>query len=159
MKFSDYKYQRPDLEQVKKDLESQLELIGTNQSLEVEKQAIHKMFEINDQIGSLAVLVSIRNSLNTKDEFYEKEQEFFDENGPFLQEYEHNFNLKILKSNHKKELEKELGELIFKRAELAKKTFKPEIIPDMQKENKLSTAITRLFIAGSLGHCRSDFDL
>ena len=113
MKFSEYKYQRPDLDQVKKDLEQELNLIGTDQTLEVEKKAIHKIFEINDKVGSLAVLVSIRNSLDTKDEFYEKEQEFFDENGPFLQQYEHTFNLKLLKSNYRKELEEELGLLIF----------------------------------------------
>lgn len=150
MKFSEYKYQRPDLDQVKKDLEQELNLIGTDQTLEVEKQAIHKIFEINDKIGSLAVLVSIRNSLDTKDEFYEKEQEFFDENGPFLQQYEHTFNLKLLKSKYRKELEEELGSLIFKRAELAQKTFKPEIIPDMQKENKLSTEYGKLIASAEI---------
>ena len=44
MKFSEYKYQRPDLDQVKKDLEQELNLIGTDQTLEVEKKAIHKIF-------------------------------------------------------------------------------------------------------------------
>lgn len=150
MKFSEYKYQRPDLEQVKKDLETQLELIGTDQPLDVEKKAIYKIFEINDHIGSLAVLVSIRNSLNTKDDFYEKEQEFFDENGPVLQQYEHTLNKKILKSNHRDELEKEFGTLIFKRAELSQKTFKPEIIPDLQKENKLSTEYDKLIASAEI---------
>jgi M3 family oligoendopeptidase len=150
MKFSDYKYERPDLEQVKKDLETEINKIGSDNTYEEEKAAIQKIFEINDQVGTMAVLVSIRNSLDTKDEFYEKEQEFFDENGPFLQQYEHTFNLKLLESKYKETLENELGSLIFKRAELAQKTFKPEIIPDMQKENKLSTEYGKLIASAEI---------
>jgi len=150
MKFNDYKYERPDLEQVKKDLEAQINQIGSGKTYEEEKEAIQKVFDINDHVGTLATLVSIRNSLDTKDEFYEKEQEFFDENGPFLQQYEHTFNLNLLKSEHKEQLEKDFGTLIFKRAELAQKTFKPEIIPDMQKENKLSTEYGKLIASAEI---------
>jgi M3 family oligoendopeptidase len=150
MKFNEYKYQRPDLEKVKKDLETQLALIGESQPYEVEKNAIEEMYKINDYVGSQEVLVSIRNSVNTKDDFYEAEQAFFDENGPVLQQYDHEMNLKLLKSKHRKQLENHLGTLIFKRAELALKTFKPEIIPDMQKENKLSTEYDKLIASAEI---------
>lgn len=150
MKFKEYKYQRPDLEKIKKELETQLALIGESQPFEVEKKAIEEIYKINDYIGSQEVLVSIRNSVNTKDEFYEVEKEFFDENGPVLQEYDHEMNLKLLKSKHRKELENLLGTLIFERAELALKTFKPEIIPDMQKENKLSTEYDKLIASAEI---------
>lgn len=150
MKFSQYEYNRPDLEQVKKALETEIALIGSDKSLEVERKAIHKIFEINDKIGSQATLVSIRNSLNTKDAFYEAEQAFFDENGPVLQQYEHEFVKQLLVSKHRETLEKELGTLIFKRGELAQKTFKPEIIPDMQKENKLSTEYGKLISSAEI---------
>ena len=40
--------------------------------------------------------------------------------------------------------------LFFKRAELAQKTFKPEIIPDMQKENKLSTEYGKLIASAEI---------
>jgi M3 family oligoendopeptidase len=150
MKFSDYKYERPNLEEVKKDLETQIALIGESEPFEVEKKAIEEIFEINDHIGSLAVLVSIRNSVDTKDKFYEEEQAFFDENGPVLQQYEHELIMKLLKSKHREALENYLGTLIFKRAELAQKTFKPEIIPDMQKENKLSTEYGKLIASAEI---------
>lgn len=150
MKFNDYEYSRPDLDKVKKDLEYNISLIGEQETLEKELEAINNINEINDNVGSQAVLVSIRNSLNTKDEFYEKEQAFFDENGPVLQQYDHLYNQKLLKSSHRMELEKQLGSLIFKRAELAQKTFKPEIIPDMQKENKLSTEYGKLIASAEI---------
>lgn len=150
MKFSEYEYKRPNLELVKSELTKQIALIGSNQSLEVEKKAISKIFEINDMVSSQAVLVSIRNSLNAKDEFYEKEQAFFDENGPVLQQYEHEFVKKLLASKHRSELSEELGELIFIRGELAQKTFKPELIPDMQYENKLSTEYDKLIASAEI---------
>lgn len=149
-KFNDYKYERPDLEKLKNDLETQIALIGTGHDLETEVKAIYEVFKINDYIATQSDLVAIRNSLNTNDEFYEKEQEFFDENGPHLQQYEHKFIEQCLKSEHRKALDKEFGELMFVRGELAQKTFKPEIIPDMQKENKLSTEYGKLIASAKI---------
>ena len=150
LKFSEYKYERPDLEKIKNDLEAQIALIGSGKDIEIEIAAIHKVFEVNDKVGTSGVLVAVRNSINTTDEFYEKEQEFFDENGPNLQQYEHQFIEKCLASKHRKELEKEFGSLMFLRGELAQKTFKPEIIPDMQKENKLSTEYGKLIASAKI---------
>jgi len=150
MKFSEFKYERPDLEAVKKELEKQIALIGSGQPLDVEIKAVYEVFAINDRIGTLGTLVSIRNSIDTTDAFYEKEQEFFDENGPILQEYQHQFNDKLLNSSHRAGLEKEFGSLFFIRGELAKKTFKPEIIEDLQKENKLSTEYGKLISSAKI---------
>lgn len=144
MKFSDFKYERPDLDKVKKSLEEKLELINTGKDLKTEIKAAYDIFNINDDLGTQGVLVSIRNSIDTTDEFYEKEQEFFDENGPILRQYEQMFIEKLLDSPNREGLEKEFGKLMFLRGELARKTFKPEIIPDLQLENKLSTEYSKL---------------
>ncbi len=144
MKFSEYKYERPDLDKVKKSLEEQLELINTGRDLKTEIKAAYNIFELNDDLSSFGVLASIRNSIDTTDEFYEKEQDFFDENGPVLQEYQQIFIEKLLDSPHREGLSKEFGTLLFERGELARKTFKPEIIPDLQLENKLSTEYSKL---------------
>ncbi len=144
MTFSEYPYQRPDLEKLKKDLEENIALVGENESLETEIKAIRRMNEIDDEVDSMFTLVSIRNSLNTKDEFYEKEQAFIDENGPVLRQYSHALIQKMLNSKNREGLEKEFGSLLFKQAEVQQKTFKPEIIADLQKENKLSTEYSKL---------------
>ena len=144
MTFNEFNYERPDLDKVKKALEEKLDLINTGKDLKTEIGAAYDLFKINDDVQSMGTLCAIRNSINTTDEFYEKEQEFFDENGPVLREYEQRFLEKLLDSPHRKALEKEFGELMFKRGELARKTFKPEIIPDLQIENKLSTEYGKL---------------
>lgn len=150
MKFNDYKYVRPNLEEVQKDLEEQIALIGEENGLEIEVAAILKVFDIKDAIETSAALASIRNSLDTTDEFYEKEQEFFDENGPKLQKYENQFIKKVLNSKNKETLKEKFGELMFLRGELEEKTFKPEVIKDLQLENKLSTEYSKLVASAKI---------
>lgn len=150
MKFKDYQYQRPDLEAFKATVEKDLKVIGSDVSLEEEVQAIENLFNAFDEIGTMGTLVSIRNSVDTKDKFYEEEQAFFDENGPVLGQYSHEFNDKLLSSKNRKALEEKYGTLIFRSGELARKTFKPEIIPDLQKENKLSTEYSKLIASAQI---------
>ncbi|QWB95993.1 M3 family oligoendopeptidase [Mycoplasmatota bacterium] len=150
MKFSDYKYQRPDLDALKDKLENDLKVIGSDVSFEEELEAINRLFKVFDEIETQMVLVSIRNSVDTTDKFYEEEQAFFDENGPVISQYSHTFNDKLLNSKNRKALEEKFGDLIFKRGDLARKTFKPEIIRDLQKENKLSTEYSKLIASAKI---------
>ncbi len=148
MKFEDFKYTRPDLEIFKKRVNNVLSLLSTGKSFKIELDAIYKMFRLQDEISTLISLVSIRNSVDTTDKFYEKEQEFFDENMPHLQQLEQSFLKKLLESKNRKQLEEEFGTLIFEKGELAQKTFSPEIIAELQQENKLSTEYSKL-LAGA----------
>ncbi|MFW5889119.1 MAG: M3 family oligoendopeptidase [Bacillota bacterium] len=148
MKFKDYKYERPNIEEYQKKITDLLSKIGEDISYKEELKAIKEIYKLNDELSSMSTLASIRNSLDTKDEFYQKEQDFFDENGPKLQMYQNLFSKKIILSKNRKELEKELGSLMFKQAELQEKTFAEEIIPDLQKENRLSTKYSKL-LAGA----------
>jgi M3 family oligoendopeptidase len=150
MKFNEFKYERPNLDLLKTEIESKLALIGTDQDFETEKNAVFEVFKIQDQIYTMSTLVSIRNSVDTKDVFYDEEQNFFDENGPHLQQFQHMFVEKILSSKNREKLQTELGDLLFLRGDLEKKTFKPEIIEDLQKENKLSTEYSKLLAAAQI---------
>ncbi len=150
MKFNEFKYERPNLDEVIKELQEVNEQIGGENDLQTEIDAVYKMFAIGDKIGTQGVLVSIRNSVDTTDSFYEAEQEFFDVNGPNLRQYDHIFLQKLLTSKNREALEKEFGKLMFLRAELAQKTFKPEIISDLQLENKLSTEYGKLVASAKI---------
>ncbi|MDD3712971.1 MAG: M3 family oligoendopeptidase [Candidatus Izemoplasmatales bacterium] len=150
MKFKDFVYERPNIENYIKRFKELLALIGESETAETEIKAIKDLFDLNDEMDTLITLVSIRNTLNTQDEFYEKEQDFFNENVPALQEYEHIFSSKILKSKNRLVLEKEFGSLLFKQAELRQKTFSPEIIPLLQTENKLDTEYSKLIASAKI---------
>lgn len=95
-------------------------------------------------------LVSIRNSVNTTDEFYEKEQEFMDENEPMYRDIVMQFYKALIESKQRTELEKIYGKQLFMLAELSIKTFSPEIIEDLQKENQLTTEYTKLLASAKI---------
>ncbi len=144
MKFNEFKYDRPDLKSFKKRSMDQLNLIATGKAFNIELDAINEMFKLEDEMSTLAELVSIRNTLNTADKFYEEETEFFNENSPHLQELSHMFMKKLLGSEFRDELVKKFGALIFEKGEVSLRTFSPEIIKELQQENKLSTEYSKL---------------
>ncbi|MDC7242835.1 MAG: hypothetical protein PQJ44_02470 [Sphaerochaetaceae bacterium] len=150
MKFNDFEYKRPNIQEVKNRIDDYANLVGEKQPLDIEVKAIKDFFKLMDEIDTAETLVSIRNSVDTTDTFYEEEQNFFNENGPILQESSNNFNKKILKSKNREGLAKEFGDLLFKQIELSQKTFKPEIISDLQTENKLRTEYQKLMASAKI---------
>ena len=150
MKFNDYKYERPDLDLFKKNMDEQLVLIANGKDPKTEIKAIYQVFDLMDEIDSMQQLVGIRNSVDTKDKFYDDEQNYFDENGPHIQEYNQKFVNCLLDSANRDELVKEFGTYIFEKYEVAKKTFSPEIIPDLQEENKLGTEYGKLMASAEI---------
>lgn len=150
MKFSEYIYKRPDLDVYKAQMNELLEALKKDLDVEEELKIIQKAFDLQDELDTMASLVSTRHSIDTRDEFYEKEQEFFNENVPHLQEYNQLFSKQLLNSKNRKALEKELGSLLFDQAELEMKTFSVEIIPELQQLNKLSMEYQKLLSSAKI---------
>jgi len=159
MKFSEYKYARPDLDSYKASMTELLDAMNNNPSVDEELALIQKVFDIQDELSTMASLVSTRHSIDTRDEFYEKEQEFFNENIPHLQQYDQLFSNALLASKNRKVLEEKLGTLIFDQAELQLKTFSEEIIPELQEENKLSMEYQKLLSSAKIKFKDGEYNL
>jgi M3 family oligoendopeptidase len=150
MTFNEYKYVRPNIEEYKKNMEEQMAFIGENKDLETEIKAINSVFALQDKINTMAELVGIRNSIDTKDEFYDQEQAFFDENSPLIEEINQSFINRLLASDNRKDLEHEFGLFLFEKFEVAQKTFHKDVIPMLQQENKLSTEYSKLIASAEI---------
>ena len=144
MKFKNYEYIRPNVEEIKNQVLKLTDDINNASSFEDVDKAIKEYVLIDNEFGSMATLASIRNTIDTQDEFYEQEQEFFDTVGPELAEFFQNLNLAIYNSKFRNELVEKYGSKIFREIEIDLKTFKPEIIEDLQIENKLTTKYDKL---------------
>lgn len=144
MKFSEYPYQRPDINAVKSEIDALTESFINAIDVVTACEVVDKYFKIIDGVDSMMQLVLIRHSIDTKDAFYTEEQNFVDEAMPLLQSSAVKFTNALLASPFKKELEIILGDLIFKKAELSKKTFSDEIIEDLQLENKYGSEYVSL---------------
>ena len=145
MKFSEMPYTRPDLEALKSQLNAIAEKIEKATSASEQIDAFYETEALGKEINTLGSLVYIRNTINTKDEFYDKEREFFDEIEPRIAEVSQKVDLALLASPFRAELERELGELFFKNLEISVRTFSPEIIELLQQENKLTSEYQKLY--------------
>ncbi len=144
MKFKDFDYKRPNIDNVRTLINEQLKFINTGCSIEEEISAIYKCFDIFDEVGKDIEIAMIRYTLNTKDTFYESEQNFLDENLPLLTEISNHFQNEVLDSKHRDALVKEFGTYLFDKYSVSRKTFKKEIIEDLQKENKVQSKYSKL---------------
>ena len=150
MKFSEFGYQRPDIKDIQtryQALLDKLESASTPQDMESLMADINKL---RIEFGSMGTIAAIRHSINTADEFYKSEQAYFDQTGPLLGQYETRYYAILIKSKHRAWLENKVGKHLFVMAELALKVFKPEIVPDLQMENKLSTEYTALLASARI---------
>ncbi len=139
MKFSEMPYTRPEGEEIKtniKNLTEQLQNAGSYEEAHAVFLAYDREYRRTDTPISLAY---IRNSIDTRDKFYEAEKDYWDAVLPEIEEYEQAWNEALLSSPFRKDFEAEYGPLLFVKTEMSKKTFSPEIIEDMQKENELSS--------------------
>src|SRR5690554_463553 len=103
MKFNDYKYIRPDLKQLEKSLKNYLkEFVVSDAKGQI--KIIKELFDLLDEVESMYTIASIRNSINTKDPFYEEENKYLDANFPPLMTYLNELNKLAYNSQYKKEL-------------------------------------------------------
>ena len=150
MKFNDFPYKRQNVEEVTKKLENLTNsfLSATNANKQVD--IINEVFKVNDEYSSFVVIASIRNSINTKDEFYDKEMKYYDEKGPVLANYMNNFYKLILNSNFKEQLKNEFGSHFFNQIEVTLKTFDEKIITLLIAENKIARKYSNLIAAAEI---------
>lgn len=150
MKFSEMPYSRPDMEAL---------AAATTQTLEAMKAAPNAAGQIAaydayekkmQTAGTMQQIAYIRHTINTKDEFYNAENDYMDEIGPKLQELTHRVNTALLESPYRAELEKHYGALMFKNLEIAARSFSPAIVELMQEENKLVSEYQNLYASATV---------
>ncbi|KAI7257331.1 hypothetical protein KC345_g10813, partial [Hortaea werneckii] len=149
MKFTEYRYERPDAEQFKLDFMNLLKGLETG-NLEEQKAAVAAMNELRSTFDTMQTLVSVRHSINTEDEFYKAEQDYMDEIGPVVQEYITDYYRALVNSKYRAEFEQEWGTQLLQLAEISLRTFSPEIIGDLQLENKLSSEYSQLIASAKI---------
>ena len=150
MKFSEMPYSRPDMEAL---------AAATTQTLEAMKAAPNAAGQIAaydayekkmQTAGTMQQIAYIRHTINTKDEFYNAENDYMDEIGPKLQELSHRVNTALLESPYRAELERHYGALMFKNLEIAARSFSPAIVELMQEENKLVSEYQNLYASATV---------
>ena len=150
MKFSEMPYKRIDMDEVKKTYRDIIDRTKAAGSGEEQFEIHREYYKFMDDIRTSMELAMIRHDIDTTDEFYEKESDFYDEVTPIINQYENEYGKVLYDSPYREYLESKIGKVTFKNIEIANKAFDEKIIPLMQEENALSSRYSKLIATAKL---------
>lgn len=150
MQFQEYAYQHMDALSLQKQLSELAEQIQQAKTIEQVQDCIKKVDTIRRFVTTQVSLVEIRHTVDTKDAYYTKEQEYLDTVLPELEKDYEKINRALLESSFLEELKQRLPETFFLQKEMDLKAFDPIIIEDMQEENRLMTKYQALIASAEI---------
>ena len=149
VKVSELNYERVTIEEFTREMEAVIRQVK-------EAQTAADVLAARDRCNALSVrwqtaeaLSYMRYSINTVDEFYVAEKDYYDEVGPLAQNEMLAYTKAMLDTPFRKELEDSgaIIPLVFRSFEVELKSMSPEIIEDMVEENKLVSRYSQLMAA------------
>jgi len=151
--FPELEYRRPDYDAIREELKTLTEKAQNAASAAELLDVIEQADKLQQEMATMITIVGIRHTLDTADEFYEKENEFTDETLPTLMPDMVAFQQALAESAHRPEVEEKIGKQYFVYIDLEKKKFCEENIPLMQQEAKLCDEYQKI-----MASCQIEFD-
>ena len=145
MKFNEMPYVRPDLADFQAKAEATAQKIAQASSAQEQIEAVLAFDQVQAEINTAMSLAYVRHTIDTRDEFYDQENDYADEIAPAVQEAEQKVSKALLASPFRAELAERFGDLLFTNLEIAVRTFDPKNMALMQEENKLQSEYQKLY--------------
>ncbi len=142
-KVSEMKYERVDKDSVInqiKDIISRTENVSDSVTLLSLRDEYNNL---SSRVGTMARLASTRLNLNSRDEFYTAEMDYYNNALPEIQMYDLKFTKAFLESPYLEEAKKSLNPLVIATMELSLKCADERVLEEMQEENKLTTEYSK----------------
>ena len=150
VKFSEISYNRPDVEAAKKFYTEAAERLSTAGSFGEAEAVFLAVEDFSRQLDTMFTVAQIRHDIDTRDEFYNAEAGFIDSAAPELQEFTQRWDLAMLASPYRPEFERKYNRLMFLNTEIDLRTFSSEIVPELQRENALTTEYSKLLASAQI---------
>jgi len=150
VKFSEYRYERPNMEETRINFSTALQKFKEADNISAQNEAMQEINDIRNHFNTMGNICYIRHTIDTTDEFYKKEQDFFDEVEPEVKGLVTDYYKALVSSPFRIELEKKWGNQLFALAETQLKTYSPEVVEDLQLENKLTSEYTKLVASAKI---------
>ncbi len=149
MKVSELAYQRLSLEEFAAEIQEIIAQVKGAASAQEVMAARNRCNDLYIRLETAQALSYMRYSINTADEFYLAEKDYYDEMGPQAQNYLLEYTRAMLETPFRKELEEsgQIIPLVFRSFEVELKSMSPEIIEDMIEENKLVSQYSQMMAA------------
>jgi len=144
MKFNDYKYERPDYEKSSELFTSLLDELEKASDKNSFYETFMKLNALKTHINTMSALAYARHTVNTKDEFYDQENDYWNETRPLYSVYDNRLARICSACSFKEELYDLIPEVYFKLQEYSLKSFDEKVVPLLQKQNRLSSEYGKL---------------
>lgn len=158
-KFSTLEYERPNFEMYNEMVEGYAKKIKGASTYEELKEIYLEYDENIKKLTTLTTIAFVRNTLDTTDGFYEKEIDYCNNATPVLNDKIVTLNKAVLDSPFAKDLAKEYGNQLLVMLKLSVDSFKPELIPDLQKEASLTTKYQKLMATAKIPFAGEELNL
>jgi len=159
MTFTEFQYQRPNMDLLKSGAIGLIEEFSNADSVESQNEIIGKINVIRNDFDTMWNIAKIRHTIDTTDKFYESENEFFDAHVPVFQDVVSQFYSALVNSRFKNELTESWGKQFMKIAEMTVRTFDPIILEDLKAENKLVSEYVKLSSSAKIQFKGKEYNL
>ena len=150
MNFNDFEYKRPELETISTKFKDLISDFKSASSADKANVIFADIANLRSEFMSMYNIAHIRHTINTKDKFYEAEQNYFDGNLPSYQDLVTQFYGALLNTPYRAEISKKWGGQLFIIAELSLKAFNAKVLEDLKKENKLRSEYVKIKAAAEI---------
>lgn len=160
--FSKLEYIRPDFQEIAENAKEIKKRIRASESYDEVKGCLKDMERLEGHMSTMTTIVHIRHTLDTRDEFYEQENEYINKMMPQVMPALLAVSEAFMNSPFREDLEKEYGRQMFVSMELQKKTFCEKNIPLMQREAELTNEYQKIMATAEisfLGETRNLYGL
>lgn len=137
-KFSDIKYVRVDVNQMKKQFVKSIKQFNTAKNFQTAENALLDVQRIEKELYTTTTIAHIRHDINMADKFYEDEVKYYNGQMAMLMPVMKKLSKSIVNTKFRKEFEAKYGNMLFLCNEADIKLQSLKIIFDMIKENNLS---------------------
>ena len=151
MTFSEIKYTRVDLQAREAKAKELIERLRNAASFEEFEQVVLEDYEMDGMnLQSMRTVAQIRHDMDTRDEFYDGEVKFYSRELPKSRYLAKEWTDALLQSPFRARLEEKYGNVPLLNAEISNRTFKPELVEDLQRESELVNQYTKLIASAQI---------
>lgn len=127
MTFSEFEYQRPDKDAALNEIARISQQLETAEDYETFARAFERGNELFRHIDTMENLAYVRHTIDTRDEFYNGEFDYFNEISPLISNAKADLAKVVLESKWRPQLEQEIPATWFMLNENAQKTVSPKL--------------------------------
>lgn len=143
-RFVDFEYRRPDRDAFEARMDDLVTRFASASSAGVQDGLMAEIDLERNGFESMVAIGRIRHTIDTADAFYDAENDAADELMPVYEGIKSRFYAALVSSRFRPDLERRRGPQLFRLAELQLSTFSPEVLGDLQAENRLASEYVKL---------------